>query len=190
MTRGREKFDKFKIIIHFLVSMCLFIPLKYRIKLFESCRMIKGYVGITLRYILLKSIARKCGDNVSIHPGVYLLNPQNASFGSNVSVHPMCYIEAYGSVVIENDVSIAHGVTIMSTEHVFDEISIAINDQGTVCNEVIIKSNVWIGAKATILAGKKIETGCVIGAGSVVTKNVEKNLVVAGVPAKRINIRK
>lgn len=189
MGRGREKFKRFKPIIDLMVKICLLIPFKSRIKLFESCRMIKGYKGLVLRYVLLKSIAKKCGDNVSIHPGVYLLNPQNASFGSNISVHPMCYIEAFGQIEIGSDVSIAHGVTIMSTGHNFERLDTAIKNQGGFCEKVILSDNVWIGAKATILAGNKIGSGCVIGAGSVVTKDVDTDSVIAGVPAKVIKKR-
>lgn len=51
---------------------------------------------------------------------------------------------------------------------------------------VLIKSNAWIGAGATILPGVTVGKNAIVGAGSVVTKNVPDNAVVAGVPAKYI----
>ena len=51
---------------------------------------------------------------------------------------------------------------------------------------VVIGDNVWIGAHSTILAGVTVGKNAVIAAGSVVTKNVPENAVVAGVPAKVI----
>jgi len=116
-----------------------------------------GLLGIAFRYSLLKSIAAQCGDNVVIYGDVYFFNPENLQVGNNVSFHPMCYIECGKSresgLKIGNDVSIAHGVTIMSNTHVFSDDSALIKDRPTVTKQVIIGDNVWIGAKASILAG-------------------------------------
>lgn len=190
MVRGRDKFKTYKSAMNFLVLLFSAMPYRFRLKLFENFQMVKGTKGLGLRYVLLKSIAKKCGDNVSIHPNVFILNPSNLSVGNNVSIHPMCYFESLGGIDIGNDVSIAHGVTIMSTGHYYDRLETQINNQGGFSKKVIIEDNIWIGAKATILAGNKISTGSVIGAGAVVTKDVERNSVVVGIPAKVIKERK
>ena len=192
--RGREKFNKYKSIFDVLVKLSFILPYKFRLKLFQSLRLVRGNKGLALRYVLLKSLARNCGDNISIHPNVYLLNPENLSIGNNVSIHPMCYIECgknkeYG-IYIGDDVSIAHGVTVMATEHKYDNLYIPIKDQGTISKTVIIEENVWIGAKATILSGNIIKSGSIVGANAVVTKNVENNNIVGGVPARVIKVRK
>ncbi|SFB04695.1 MULTISPECIES: acyltransferase [unclassified Bacillus (in: firmicutes)] len=187
--RGRDKFKKFKPLIMFLVGIFSFLPFGLRLFFFRSCQNLMGKKGLVLRYVLLSTLAKKCGDNVSIHPNVFILNPQCLSLGSNVSIHPMCYIEALGEIKIGNNVSIAHGVTIMSTEHRYNDPDIAINNQGSYFSKVSIKSNVWIGAKATILAGICIGSGTVVGAGAVVTKDIKSNVIVGGVPAKVIKER-
>lgn len=151
--------------------------------------MSRGNKGLVIRYILLKTIAKDCGDNVSIHPSVYLLNPQNIHIGNNVSIHPMCYLDATGGIYIDRDVSIAHGVTIMSTTHTYDDLAIPIKDQPFEVLQTTIEENVWIGAKATILAGIKIGSGSIVGANCVVTKLVPPDVIVAGVPAKIIKKR-
>jgi acetyltransferase-like isoleucine patch superfamily enzyme len=56
-----------------------------------------------------------------------------------------------------------------------------IKDQGSVKKRIIIGNNVWIGAHCNILAGAKIDDGCVIGAGSIITKHIPKNSVVVGI---------
>jgi acetyltransferase-like isoleucine patch superfamily enzyme len=54
---------------------------------------------------------------------------------------------------------------------------------------IIIQNDVWIGAKSTIMSGVKISNGSVVGAGSVVTKDVPPYAIVAGNPAKVVKYR-
>lgn len=55
--------------------------------------------------------------------------------------------------------------------------------------DIIIENDVWIGAKSTIMSGVKIHNGSVVGAGSVVTKDVPPYAIVAGNPAKIVKYR-
>lgn len=189
LKRGRDKFNKFKPIINFLALTLTLLPYKLRVRLFNFFRYIQGTKGLAIRYILLKVITKECGDNVSIHPNVYLFELKNLSIGDNVSIHPMCYIDATGGISIGNDVSIAHGVTIMSTTHLYNDVLIPIKDQKTASYFTKIDNNVWVGAKATILAGVNVATGSIIAANAVVTKDVFKNNVVGGIPARKIKER-
>ncbi len=187
--RGRDLFNKYRKILIFASDCCSIFPLGLRCKLFERKRYSKGLYGIAVRYILFRSIAEKCGDNVLINQGCFILHADKLSVGSNVSMQPMCYIDAAGGVSIGNDVSIAHSATILSTSHNYSGSTLPIKDQGMASSPCVIKDNIWIGAKATILCGIIIESGSVVGAGAVVTHNVEANSVIAGVPAKKIKDR-
>ena len=187
--RGRDLFYKYRKILMFISDCFSIFPLRSRIKLFESKRYSRGLYGIAVRYILFRSIAEKCGDNVLINQGCFILNVDKLSVGSTVSIQPMCYIDAAGGVSIGNDVSIAHGVTILSTSHNYSGSTVPIKEQGLTKASCVIKDNIWIGAKATVLCGTTIEKGVVIGAGAVVTHNVDSNCVVVGVPAKKIKDR-
>jgi hypothetical protein len=55
--------------------------------------------------------------------------------------------------------------------------------------DIVIQNDVWIGAKSTIMSGVKISNGSVVGAGSVVTKDVPPYAIVAGNPAKVVKYR-
>lgn len=193
MTRGRDKFNKYKKLIEFITFIVKLLPRKSRVFLFESSRNFKGVVGMGIRYILIKSIAKKCGDNVSIHPGVYIFNTENLEIGSHVSIHPMSYIEPGSDtkegIVIGKNVSIAHSVTIMATNHNYESIDVPIKDQGVTTKKVIIEENVWIGAKVTILSGRNIGCGSIIASNSVVTKDILQYTIVGGIPSKLIKSR-
>lgn len=141
------------------------------------------------RYIALRRIAHTCGDLVDVRASCFLLSPDNLSLGSRISIHPFCYIDATGGLTIGNDVSIAHGVSILTTEHVFSDTTVPIRDQGVVSHPTRIGSDVWIGAGARILAGVSIGNGSVVAAGSVVKNDVPAGAVVAGVPARVIKSR-
>lgn len=191
-VRGRETFAKFRTVINFVSGVYRLMPLKLRKSLFEMHRNTRGKIGLGLRYAILKATAYECGENVAVYPGAYMFNIENLSVGSNVSIHPMCYIECgnkKGAVTIKDDVSLAHGTTLMSTSHIYDGLDTPIKDKGVFCEPVCIENNVWIGSKVTVTAGTTIASGCVIGANAVVTKDTEKNGVYAGVPARKIKSR-
>ena len=187
--RGRDRFKKYSSLIYFLCSITRLLSKKTRMRMFFKSRNITGTRGIVKRYILLKTIAKNCGDNVCIMEGVYLLHPENLSIGNNVSIHPMCYLDAQGSINIGNDVSIAEGSSLISFEHNYSDNTIPIKDQDLSLGPISISSNVWIGAKATVLSNVTVGNGSIIGAGAVVTKNVDENIIVGGVPAKKIKER-
>ncbi len=191
--RGRDVFARYKGLIRFLEKCVRLLPLRMRIAMFERKRNVRGKKGLGIRYVLLRTIARNCGDNVAVYPGAYILNPQNISLGNNISIHPMCYLEcgpeAGENLSIDDDVSLAHGVTVMATTHRYSGSGLPIKDQGVETGRVRIGKNVWIGAKATVLCGVTVEEGCVIGANSVVTSDTEKDKVYAGAPARIIKDR-
>lgn len=189
MMRGREKFRKLKPLINLLVSFLKLFPKGVRIRMFYSARYTKGNYGKLMRYALLKTIATSVGDNVLIGEGVFFLNPQKAIIGNNVSIHPMSYLECLGGLTIGDDVSIAHSTTIMTTNHGYELTDVPIKEQEVTKAEVIIRNNVWIASKATILSGNVVNEGAIVGAGAVVTKDVPSNTIVAGVPAKVIRRR-
>ncbi len=184
--RGRQIFSKYKNCLLLLSKFYSIFPYKARVSLLELHRNCRGRKGLAIRYALLKSVARQCGDNVAIYTGAYLLNPRGLTIGNNVSIHPMCYLECMGGVQIADNVSVAHGVTIMSTSHNHNDNTSSIKDQDCSSKPVVISENVWIGAKATILYGVSIGRDCIIGANSVVTKNCENNSIYVGSPAKKI----
>ncbi|CYU69420.1 acetyltransferase [Streptococcus suis] len=92
-----------------------------------------------------------------------------------------------GDIHIGNNVLVASEVAIFSENHSTNlETNTPYMNQSLKMSEVVIGNNVWIGEKAIILPGVHIGDNSIIGAGSVVTKNVPRNAIVGGNPAKQI----
>jgi acetyltransferase-like isoleucine patch superfamily enzyme len=87
------------------------------------------------------------------------------------------------NLVIGDRVSIAPGsIFVTSSDPNFSRISPYVK---TVNGRIVIEDDAWIGAGVIILPDIKIGTGAVVGAGAVVTKEVQPYTIVAGVPAKK-----
>lgn len=91
-----------------------------------------------------------------------------------------------GPVHIGNHVHLAQNITVSGLNHSYKNIDIPICLQPVSTSLITIKDDVWIGANSIIVAGVTIGTHSIIGAGSVVTKNVSAYSIVAGNPAKVI----
>ena len=91
-----------------------------------------------------------------------------------------------GPVHIGSQVNLAQGVIISGLNHNYQDTNKPISEQGVSTNLITIQDDVWIGANAVIAAGVTIGKHCVIGAGSVVTKDIPDYSVAVGNPAKVI----
>lgn len=89
-----------------------------------------------------------------------------------------------GPVIIGNHVNIAQGVVLSGMNHSFNDLSRRIDEQKVVTSPIIIDDDVWVGANSVILAGVKIGKHCVIGAGSIVTKDIPDYTIAVGNPAR------
>jgi acetyltransferase-like isoleucine patch superfamily enzyme len=147
---------------------------------------IPGYLGVGLRYICAKRMAKSIGANVFLGENLKFNGWESLEIGNNVSLHCGVYIDATGGILIENDVSIAHGCSLISFDHSWDDQSVPIRSNPLIYHPIHIESDVWIGCGVRILSGVTIHSRAVVAAGSVVVKSVPANSLVGGVPAKHI----
>ena len=138
---------------------------------------------------LCKSKFSYFGEGADFRPHAYAMHCKNISIGKNVIVRPGSVIEAdeFAKVVFEDDVMLGPNVYFYVNDHKFERRDIPLIEQGYLPSEdIIVKNGAWIGANSTILCGVTIGVNAVVGAGSVVTKNVPDFTIVAGIPAKKI----
>lgn len=142
-------------------------------------------LGKYVRKIGAKFFLESCGNNVNIE--------KNSKFSSRCTIGNNSGIginARLGVVHIGDNVMMAPDCVALTQNHQFKRVDIPMNCQGVQEEKPIyIGNDVWIGQRVIILPGVHIGNGVIIGAGSVVTKNVKDYDIVAGNPAKVIRNR-
>ncbi len=137
-----------------------------------------------LRRFVYRFWGIKIGSGSTIHTGATFYFPRNIKIGEDTIIGEKAVLDGRDKLSIGSHVDIASEVMIYNGEH-----DIASETFRAVFAPVIIEDYVFIGPRAIILPGVTLHKGAVIGAGAVVTKDVEEFKVVGGVPAREIGER-
>jgi len=145
---------------------------------------------VYIRNYLLKMKGGRIGRAVNLQPGINFYHSyNNFSIGNNSGIGRRSSLHLQGKISIGNDVMIGQELIIHTSNHHMENNGIPMWQQSSEIKDVTIGDNVWIGSRVTILPGVNVGNGVVIGAGSIVTKNLEHNGVYAGNPAMLIKKR-
>ena len=148
------------------------------------------FKGHNIRYILAKQMFNQIGKGVLIRPGAVFGSGRNVKIGDYSKIGINCRIQCAATLTIGNHVGIASDVQIIDVNHSFADTTVPILTQGWLePRPIVIEDDVWIGARSILLPGITIGKGSIIGAGSVVTKNIPPFSIVGGNPAKVIKSR-
>jgi len=148
-------------------------------------RLIGAIPSRNLRKIYLRLWLGKFGQGSSVQTRCRFLNGRKVHLGERNVINFGCLLDGRKfQIHTGHDVSIGPDATILTLGH--DPRSPGFADSG---GDVTIGDYVWIGYGSIILPGIRIGDGAVVGAGAVVTKNVEPYSVVAGNPARKIGER-
>lgn len=146
--------------------------------------LIPGVIGNYLRLNTAKLFMKgKMGNHVHIRKHADF-EFENVTIGNNVLLGEYCLLASHknGEITIGNDTMISARVKFCTINHNFDDVEIPIRLQGEDFGCIEIGKDVWIGEDAIILPGVKIGDGAVIGAGSVVSKDIPPYTIAAGNP--------
>lgn len=160
---------------------------------------LKGFVGefigmkiITnipcwgLRKNFLKIIFKiNIGLNSFIQMGCYIYPCKGVlKIGNNTVINRDCIIDPRGNIFIGSNVNISREVAIYTGGHIIDSDNFQYYSK-----PVIIKDFVWIGTRAMVMPGVVLEQGAIVLPGAVVTNNVDENIIVGGIPARKVGER-
>jgi len=154
-----------------------------------SAYLYNDWVGILpsrrIRKFYLSFWLGRLGKGSSVMMNVRFLNGRKIHIGQRNVINRGCVLDGRRyTISTGDDVSIGPETVILTLGH--DPMCPNFSDRGA---DVVIGNRAWIGYRALILPGVTLGEGCVVGAGSVVAKNVDPYTVIAGNPAKRIRER-
>lgn len=142
-----------------------------------------------IRYLICKRLLAQCGDGANIESGADFGFGDTVWVGNNSDIGIDCQL--WGEVHIGDDSFMGPEVIVRTVSHAFDRSDIPIRLQGSrPIQPVWIGKDCWIGTRAILLPGVRIGDHSIVGAGAVVTKDVEPWAIVGGNPAKLIRFRK
>lgn len=135
-----------------------------------------------IRELFSKLTASEIDKDFFLIPPFHTEFGKNIKIGKKVFINSCCRFQDNGGIEIGDGTMIGSNVTIVTLNHDINPKTRVNANQ----KHVKIGKNVWIGSDCTILPGVDIGENSIVGAGSVVTKNVPKNTIVAGNPARVI----
>lgn len=129
------------------------------------------------------------GEGVNIYPGVTLWGPGKIKIGNYVEMGINTTVYSSQLIEIRDNVLIAAGCYIIDSNHGIEKGKL-IREQKSICKgPVVIEEDAWIGAGVKILSGVHIGKGAVVGAQSLVNRDIPDYAIAVGVPARVIGYR-
>ena len=183
-------------IIFLILVMPVYVYQKIADKVFRSDRnfagisqmlsLIPGLVGCYMRKNYYRLSMTHCDKDCAILFGT-IFSHADTEIGKGVYIGPNCNI---GRCKIEQHCTLGSNVHILSgkEQHQYNDLDTPIQEQGGVFKKIIVGEDTWVGNCSVVLAdlGKK----CIVGAGSIVVKEVDSYSVVAGNPVRTLKKRK
>lgn len=136
-----------------------------------------------IRALFSELIGAPLDDGFSLIPPFYTTGGNNLTIGRNVFINQNCTIYDLGGIDIGDDVMIGPNVSLITSSH---PVEPSLRRDAVIARPIVISKNVWIAANATIIGGVTIGENSVVAAGSIVTKDVPADTLVAGNPARVI----
>lgn len=155
----------------------------YRVKFFKK---INDYLTESQHHTLKNSL-KHCGERVHFYLPFHICFPGDLEIGDDSTIGTYVHMWCLGGVSIGSRVMIGSHTAITSITHDYTKEDMRFPPN--IVKPVVVEDDVWIGAHSIVLPGVTIGKGAVIGANSVVTKDVEPYAVVYGSPAKIYKMR-
>jgi acetyltransferase-like isoleucine patch superfamily enzyme len=135
--------------------------------------------------------AKRVGEGCFYLDQIVWLNGDRIELGDRVTFNFGCFVNGFGGLVFHDGANIGPYCMLHTANHNFDDPSRPVVEQGWQdVGPMHIGRNSWIGMGSVVLPGVTIGEGCVVGAGSVVTRDLDPFTIAVGNPAKAIKSRR
>jgi acetyltransferase-like isoleucine patch superfamily enzyme len=167
----------------------MLFAMKIYLYIFNLVFVIIDFLPPPIRDFAYKILFKKLGRRCFIDYKTYFRFPEKISIGDHVSINRGCqffatYLNGGASISIGSYVAFSHGVMLFAASQ--DYSSLILTDK---VGDIVIGNYVWIGGGTIVLPGVTIGEGSIIGAGSVVSRDIPPYSVAIGIPAKVIKQR-
>src|SRR5690554_5256611 len=167
---GRSFFSKFRPFLKTLVFFFRYLPGFLHSFLWSLTTVFPGPAGVLFRYLSFSARVGSFDKNSYIGTHVVLKNIKSMHLGENFSLHDFCYIDAVGGITVGHNVSIAHGSSLISFNHGWNDASLPIKYNPVVQAPIVIEDDVRVGCGVRIMPGVFLGSRSVIAADSIVAK--------------------
>lgn len=180
---GRNLFQKLKPILVPISHLFSIIPRLIFELTWPLLELVPWKLGIFLRYLWAKRLAKSCGENVLFETGVRVTHWDQIVLGSNVAIFETCYLDGKGGIKIGDNVSIAHQTSLISFDFDVSNPAVLLKYSAIRKKPIIIGNDVMIFSGVRVFAGATIQDRTIIAANAVVRDGVYSSGVYAGLPA-------
>ena len=139
-----------------------------------------------LRTAMLRAAGVKIGQHSLIQGKMRLTGSGNLchllSIGDWTMITGGLHVDLGAAVRIGNQVRIGHDVSLLTVNHAVGPLELRAGER--FYGEIVIEDGCWLASRCTVLPAVTIGAGAIVAAGSIVTRNVPRHTLVAGVPAR------
>ena len=181
---GRTLFQSLKPLIDGIGRVLSVVPRFVFTLTWPLLELMPWKLGILLRFLWAKRLAKACGDNVLFETGVRVTYWEEIEIGSNVAIFETCYLDGKGGIKIGDNVSIAHQCSLISFEFEFGDANIPLKYSPQIKKPITIGDDTIIFSGVRIFAGVSLAARTAVAANSVVKEGVYAPGLYAGLPAQ------
>lgn len=165
------------------------------INILTELHRLKEILSMVRNSVPLKGDFGYCHENVQLNYPLRIDTPKNVFLYENTKVRDGVRIinSPKEKVIVKKYTAIASNTTIVTSNHTstvyIPHILLGSSHVNDKSSDIIIEEDVWVGTGAKLLAGTKLNRGCIVGAGAMVNKEIPPYAVVVGSPAKIISVK-
>jgi acetyltransferase-like isoleucine patch superfamily enzyme len=143
-----------------------------------------------IRYPRLFLFAKRFGRHIELGSKGKFIRPKEIYLGDNIYIASKFHISAR-NLSIGNNVLIGPNLLLECDDHIFSNVGKTVwaSRESRTVGSVRIENDVWIGGNVTVLKNVIIREGCIVGAGSVITKSLPPYSICVGSPCRPIKVR-